>query len=87
MSVVVRPLPVLYACQGCVEFGQAARELGALLDRVGLAELVWLGAGREPKPKQRYPILALDGCDKACARAWLERHGVAPDGNYVLARC
>ena len=83
MKVVVRPLPVVYACQGCPEFGERARQIGMLLDWKGVAETVWLGA---PKPKHttRFPIIALDGCDKGCARAWLERHGVTAERSYVL---
>jgi uncharacterized metal-binding protein len=82
--VVVTPLPVLYACQGCSELGQAAREAGAALDRAGVVELVWLGAAQDLKPTQRYPIFALDACGEACARRWLERRGVAVDRSYVL---
>jgi len=83
--VVVKPLPVLYACQGCPEFGQIAREVGALLDRGGVAEMVWLGASPDLKPMRRFPIFALDGCDKACALRWLEAHGTAAERSYVLA--
>lgn len=82
---VVKPLPVLYACQGCPEFGQLARDVGALLDRAGVAEMVWLGSGRDLRPTQRYPVLALDGCGKACALRWLERRGIAAERSYVLA--
>jgi uncharacterized metal-binding protein len=75
---------VLYACQGCPEFGQRARDAAALLDAAGVAEAIWLGASRDLKPKSRFPILALDGCDKACALRWLERHGIAAERSYVL---
>lgn len=85
MRVVLKPLPVLYACQGCPEFGQVARDVGALLDAAGLAETVWLGASEHLRPKSRFPIFALDGCDKACAQRWLERHGIAADRTYILA--
>jgi uncharacterized metal-binding protein len=85
MRVVLRPLPVLYACQGCAEFGDLAREVGALLDRGGVAQLVWLGAAPNATPARRYPILALDGCDKACALRWLGERGIAADRSYVLA--
>jgi uncharacterized metal-binding protein len=84
MRIVLRPLPVVYACQGCPEFGQAAREAGACLERAGAAELIWLGEEREAWPTQRYPIFSLDACDKRCALHWLERHGVVPERSYVL---
>jgi len=85
MRVVLRPLPVLYACQGCPEFGQTARDVGALLDRAGVAQLVWLGAAPDATPARRYPILALDGCDKACALRWLGQRGITADRSHVLA--
>jgi uncharacterized metal-binding protein len=84
MRVIVKPFPVLYACQGCPEFGQTARDVGAFLDRGGFAEMIWLGASRNSKPTQRFPIFALDGCAKACARRWLAEHGVAAQRSYVL---
>jgi uncharacterized metal-binding protein len=86
MGVIVTPLPVLYACQGCKEFGQLARDVGALFDQAGALEMVWLGAGRERKPKARFPIFALDGCSRGCARRWLEEHGVAAERSFVLRR-
>ena len=86
MRATVRLLPVLYACQGCARFGQAARDAGAVLERRGLVEMVWLGAlGHTAMPKSRYPILALDACDEACARRWLEQRGVTPERSYVGA--
>jgi uncharacterized metal-binding protein len=81
---ILRPLPVLYACSGCPEFGWAAREAGADLERRGSAQLVWLGTVAPPKLAERFPILALDGCAKGCALAWLARHGIAPEQHYVL---
>lgn len=83
MKVVLRALPVLYACQGCPEFGETAREVGVILDRQRVAEMVWLGAP-DLKRKSRFPSVALDGCSKACARRWLEGQGIAPDCSYVL---
>jgi uncharacterized metal-binding protein len=83
MRAVLRPLPVLYACQGCAEFGQGARDAGAALDRAGRAQLVWLG-GRDVMPAQRYPTLALDGCHRGCAVRWLEERGIVVDRAYVL---
>jgi uncharacterized metal-binding protein len=86
MRVVVRPLPVIYACQGCPEFGQLARDAGLMLDAAGVGQTVWLGAGRPAPLNERYPIFALEGCEKRCAQGWLERHGVVPDRTYVVGR-
>ena len=84
-SAVVRPLPVLYACAGCAEHGDRAHELGARLEREGKAEMVWLGARPDLSRRSRYPIIALDGCGKACAARWLEQRGVVPDRAWQLA--
>ena len=84
MRVVLRPLPVAYACQGCPEFGQRARELAAALDRKGVAEMVWLGAAKEITPTQRYPVFAVDGCSKGCALKWLAQDGVAADRSEIV---
>ena len=87
MRVVVRPFPVVYACQGCPEFGQAARDIAAFFDQAGALEAVWLGKGPDLRPTSRFPVYALDGCSRACAARWLERHGVAPQRSFVLVRC
>ena len=83
MSAVLRPLPVVYACQGCPEFGEAARVAGAFLDSNGAAETVWLGAP-DLRRRSRYPAIALDGCERACALRWLKRHGIPAERHYVL---
>jgi uncharacterized metal-binding protein len=83
MRVVVKARPVLYACQGCPEFGNRAHEVGARLDWNGVAEMVWLGAPDLTR-RTRFPAVALDGCGKGCALQWLERHGIAAERSYVL---
>ena len=84
MRFLVRPLPVLYACEGCPQYGQRARDAALALAAEGVVEAVWLGAAADAKPKSRYPVFAIDGCSKACARRWLERHGVTAEVNCVL---
>lgn len=84
-TVVLDPLPVLYACQGCDEFGQEARELGKRMERAGLVQCIWLGDAGCPVLSERWPIHSLDGCARGCAKAWLERHGMQADQcHYVL---
>lgn len=83
MRAIAKPLPVLYACQGCPEFGQTAQEVGSLLDSNGVAEMVWLGAPDLTR-RSRFPAVALDGCGRACALRWLERHGIPAERSYVL---
>ena len=89
-TVIVKPVPVLIACQGCPAFGQAARHVARLLDQRRLVEGAWLGASEElpalrQKTRSRFPIFCLDGCDKCCARAWVTEL-VRPDRCFVLAQ-
>jgi uncharacterized metal-binding protein len=83
VRAIAKPLPVLYACQGCPEFGQTAQEVGSLLDSNGVAEMVWLGAPDLTR-RSRFPAVALDGCGRACALHWLARHGIPAERSYVL---
>lgn len=83
-TVLVEPLPVLYACQGCPEFGQVARDTGALLDRTGRAQMIWLGAPVTPTLRERFPIYSLDGCGKGCARDWLAARGVIAEKSFAI---
>ena len=89
--MVVRMLPVVYACSGCSSAGQLADQVARRLDRRGLAEMAsiaGIGAGdaqQLSRAKTRFPIIAIDGCANACARRCLERHGIEPARHYVLA--
>lgn len=89
-SVVVKPFPVLIACQGCPAFGQAARHVARLLDERRLVEGAWLGASEDlpalrKKARSRFPVFCLDGCDKGCARAWVMDQ-VRPERCFVLTQ-
>ena len=79
----IRALAVVYACQGCARYGQAAREAAAALERAGEAEAACVDAPGLV-PKARFPIWAIDGCAEGCALQWLARHGVEPDRHIVL---
>lgn len=76
MRALARLRPVLFACTGCAEHGYLAPHAAALLDRRNLAELTPLSAQGVAKARARFPIHTLEGCAKACARQWLERHGL-----------
>jgi len=87
--LVFRAFPVLVACEGCPAYGQAARVVGTLLDRRGIVEVAWLGESRNlaslrAKVKSRYPVYALDACDKGCAAAWLREQGVRLQRGFTL---
>jgi uncharacterized metal-binding protein len=84
-------MPVLFACQGCPEFGQAARDVGTILDQQRLCESHWIGAPAGDSSqlvstaRARFPIYALDGCAKHCAQRWLAGHGVRTQRHFILA--
>ena len=88
---MVRPLPVLFACQGCPQFGDMAHEVAVLLDSRGHAEAAWLGAsGRDEhqlaaKARARFPVFAIDGCARRCACQWLATCGVKAQRQFILA--
>jgi uncharacterized metal-binding protein len=91
MTVVLRPMPVLFACQGCPEFGQTARDVGTILDQQRLAESHWIGAPAcnywqlTSTARSRFPVYALDGCAKHCTQHWLAGHGVRAQRHFTLA--
>lgn len=85
----LRPFPVLVACEGCPEFGQAARDAALLLERRGGGELAWLGASRDlaairTKVRSRFPVLCIDACARGCARRRLAQWGVEPERGFIL---
>lgn len=62
---------------------EAAREL----DRRGQGDRVWLGGSQDmasTKAGSRWPVYALDGCDRGCARIWCEGLGRSPERSYIL---
>ena len=85
------PLPLVYSCSGCSSAAQMANALAIRLDREGVAEMsciAGVGGGVEGlvrTARAGRPILALDGCVLACARACLARAGLSPDRHVVLA--
>lgn len=88
----VQMLPVAYACSGCTSAGELADHVVRHLDSAGLAEMgsiAGIGAA-EPqqlaKARSRFPVIAIDGCANACARACLMRRGIEPARHDVLTR-
>lgn len=82
VKIVLRPIPVVFACRGC-ELDRAARQAVAELDRRGLAEASVAGTD-SAKARARFPIFVIEGCDKACAARWLGGYGVKPQRSFVL---
>ena len=81
---------MLYACAGCAADAQLARDVGAALDRRGLAESSWLGGAIDAvalaaKARSRWPVFAIDGCPQICAQRWLAGQGVRPQRCFLLA--
>ncbi len=82
MKVVLRPIPVVFACRGC-GLDTAARQAAAELDRRGEGEASLMGRDAA-KARSRFPIHAIEGCDKRCATQWLSSIGVRPQHVHVL---
>ena len=83
--------PVLFACAGCPEFGDGAAQFALRLDRRGLVEAEVLGrpsadpARLAAKARARFPVQAVDGCAKGCARRWLREQGAKVQRHIILA--
>jgi uncharacterized metal-binding protein len=88
-------LPLVYSCSGCSSAAQLANALAVRLDRQGVAEMSCIAGvgGNVPalvRLAQRAaaagrPIVAIDGCALACARACLAARGVVPTLHVPLA--
>lgn len=82
------PLPLVYSCSGCSSAAQLANDLALRLDRGGVAEMSCIaGVGGNVRPlvkkaqdaaAAQRPIVAIDGCALACAKACLAQRGVTP---------
>ena len=85
-----KPLPLVYSCFGCSSAAQLANAVAIRLDRSGAAEMsciAGVGGGVKPLVKLAQSgraILAIDGCQLACARACLAQQGVTPDHHLLL---
>jgi len=84
-------LPLVYSCSGCSSAAQTANEIALELDRLGVAEMSCIaGVGGDVPSlvklaKSGRPVTVIDGCQLACARSCLARHGVEPDLHWQLA--
>lgn len=83
--------PLVYSCSGCSSAAQTANDIAIAVDRAGVAEMSCIaGVGGDVPSLVRTatsgrPVVAIDGCRLACARACLARHGVTPDLHLQLA--
>lgn len=88
-------LPLVYSCSGCSSAAQLANHLALRLDREGRAEMSCIaGVGGHVRSLVRRardaagsgrPIIAIDGCVLACARACLAQHRIEPTRHIMLA--
>jgi len=85
-------LPLVYSCSGCSSAAQLANDVALHLDREQTAEMSCIaGVGGGVKPLVRTaqsgrPILAIDGCPLACAKACLANCGVIPTEHLELSQ-
>jgi uncharacterized metal-binding protein len=84
------PLPLVYSCSGCSSAAQMANHLALRLDRERHAEMSCIAGvgggvtGLVRTAQSGRPILAIDGCVLACAKACLARAGVEPTAHLLL---
>jgi uncharacterized metal-binding protein len=83
MRFVATPLPVLYVCAGCREYGYAAPRVAQALDQRGLAQAIWLGSA-QAGVSGRYPVFSLDACEKGCARQWARERCGSVERAFIL---
>ena len=84
--------PIIYSCSGCSSAAQLANHLALRADREELAEMsciAGVGAGVKPlvhKARSGRPLVAIDGCALACARACLAQQGLVPQLHMELSQ-
>lgn len=82
--------PLVYSCSGCSSAAQLANHVAIQLDRRGTAEMLCIaGVGGDvpslvKTARSGRPIIALDGCQLACVKNTLARHGVQPAWYHQL---
>ena len=83
--------PLIYSCSGCSSAAEAADRTARKVDRLGLADMSCIaGVGGKVGPLAAKalsgrPMVAVDGCPLACARACLAGLGLSPDRHLVLS--
>jgi uncharacterized metal-binding protein len=82
VKIILRPIPVVFACRGC-ELEAAAQRAAAALERRGEGEAAIMGRDAT-KARSRFPVHAIEGCAKCCASEWLASIGVRPQHVQVL---
>lgn len=84
--------PLVYACSGCASAGQMANFMALKLDRLGIAQMGCLSGVAAGLPHMvaeadsGRPVLVIDGCHHACARACIEKQGLSCQKHLVLTR-
>jgi uncharacterized metal-binding protein len=84
MTWVVKPRPVLFACEGCSEGARFAGEVTDALNRRRFAERAYFDATGFSKAAARYPVFVIEGCATACAKLLLARRGIKPHRSFVV---
>lgn len=84
MKLVLRPIPVVFACRGCPLDAPAQAEARAQDER-GEGEAALMGADAA-KARSRYPIFVIEGCAQCCATRWLAGLGVVPQETRIIGK-
>jgi uncharacterized metal-binding protein len=84
---------IILPCSGGSNFGQIANQVALSLDILGLGRLYCLAgigghiAGMVESAKSAERIVAIDGCDTACARKTIEHAGLNGKENLITHSC
>ena len=82
--------PIVYACSGGCSTGQMANYIALCLDRARAAKMSSIaGVGGAVSTmiaaaKSGRPVVAIDGCERHCARRCLARQGITPFKHYAI---
>jgi uncharacterized metal-binding protein len=86
-------MPLVYSCSGCSSAAQMANHVALRLDRRGVAQMSCIaGVGGDVPALLKIArsgrfIIAIDGCQLACAKQCLARHGIQAQRHVLLNRC
>lgn len=83
MTWVVKPRPVIFACEGCTEGARFAGEVADALNRRGFAERARFDDPGFGKAAARFPVYVIEGCATVCATVLLARRGIKPQRAFV----
>ncbi|TMM46854.1 putative zinc-binding protein [Colwellia ponticola] len=89
-SEQIQGKPIVYSCSGCSNLAQMAHNISLTLDSDGIAQMSCVAgviANIEPiiaLARSGRPIIALDGCQLACAKTCLDKSDIKIDHYFNI---